>query len=169
VSASAVGQVAADASVWIARVGGLVVAVLGLHLLGVLRLGFLEREARALEASRRGGRRLGRAGTVLIGMGFAAGWTPCIGPILASILTVSATAGSVGDGMVLLAAYSLGMAVPFLLAALGLGQFLQAVPRIRRWLPVIERVSGALCLLLAALLISGWFQRLGGWLGGGAG
>jgi cytochrome c-type biogenesis protein len=167
VSASAIGQAAADATVWIARVGGAVVAVLGLHLLGVVRLSFLEREARALEASRRGGRRLGRAGTVLIGMGFAAGWTPCIGPILASILTLSATAGSAGDGMLLLGSYSLGMAVPFLVTAFALGQFLQAAPRFRRWLPVVERVSGGLCLLLAALLLSGWFERLGVWLGGG--
>jgi cytochrome c-type biogenesis protein len=167
VSASAIGQAAADATVWIARVGGVVVAVLGLHLLGVVRLSFLDREARALEASRRGGRRLGRAGTVLIGMGFAAGWTPCIGPILASILTLSAAAGSAGDGVFLLASYSLGMAVPFLVTAFALGQFLQAAPRFRRWLPTVERVSGGLCLLLAALLVSGWFGRLGVWLGGG--
>jgi cytochrome c-type biogenesis protein len=167
VSASAIGQAAADATVWIARVGGVVVAILGLHLLGVVRLSFLEREARALEASRRGGRKLGRAGTVLIGMGFAAGWTPCIGPILASILTLSATAGSAGDGMLLLGSYSLGMAVPFLVTAFALGQFLQAAPRFRRWLPAVERFSGGLCLLLAALLVSGWFGRLGVWLGGG--
>jgi cytochrome c-type biogenesis protein len=167
VSASAIGHAAADATVWIARVGGAVVAVLGLHLLGVVRLSFLQREARALEASRRGGRRLGRAGTILIGMGFAAGWTPCIGPILASILTLSATAGSAGQGVLLLGSYSLGMAVPFLVAAFTLGHFLQAAPRFRRWLPVVERVSGGLCLLLAALLLSGWFERLGVWLGGG--
>jgi cytochrome c-type biogenesis protein len=167
VSAGAVGQVATGAGVWIARVGGVVVALLGLHLLGVVRWSFLQREARALDASRRGGRRLGRAGTALIGMGFAAGWTPCIGPILASILTVSATTGSVGDGLVLLASYSLGMAVPFLVAALALGQFIHAAPRFRRWLPVVERVSGVLCLGLAALLLSGWFERLGVWLGGG--
>jgi cytochrome c-type biogenesis protein len=167
ISAGAVGQVATGASVWIARVGGVVVALLGLHLLGVVRWSFLQREARALEASRRGGSRLGRAGTVLIGMGFAAGWTPCIGPILASILTVSASTGSVGDGLVLLASYSLGMAIPFLVAALALGQFLQAAPRLRRWLPVVERVSGVLCLGLAALLLSGWFERLGVWLSSG--
>lgn len=161
-SASAIGQVLDDFTTWIARVGGVVVAIFGLHLLGVFRIPLLYREARAFNS----GMRAGRAGTFLIGMGFAAGWTPCIGPVLAAILTLSATSASVWGGLGLLGSYSVGMAIPFLLAALLLGQFFRASQRIRRHLPVLERASGVLCLIIAVLLVSGALERLNQWFGG---
>jgi cytochrome c-type biogenesis protein len=103
---------------------------------------------------------LGYLGTVLVGVTFGAGWTPCIGPVLGGILTLAITSGSVSSGIGLLLVYSLGLAIPFLLAALLLERFLGGTRRIGRWLPWVSRISGILLLILGVLMFTGTFTRL---------
>jgi len=164
-SATAVGALFGQYGEWIARIGGVIVLILGLHVLGILRLPGLDRDTRLLGRFS-GGRRLGRAGTFLVGMAFGAGWTPCIGPVLAGILTLAATTGSLAQGLTLLATYSAGLAIPFMLATVALGRFLTTSRRFRKAMPWIERTSGALLLLLAVLLLTGSLTTLSGWLSG---
>ncbi|MGH7535719.1 MAG: cytochrome c biogenesis protein CcdA, partial [Gemmatimonadales bacterium] len=156
------GAALADQRVWLTRAGGVVLVVLGLHLIGVFRIRAAEREVKFLGM---GGGRAGYLGAFLVGVAFAAGWSPCVGPVLAGILTFAASGGSSVDSAVLLGAYSAGLAVPFLLAALSLDRFLVWSGRLRNsWLPVAERVSGALVLTVGVLLFTGVFTRLAGWL-----
>lgn len=155
-SATALGQLFYDYRTWIARLGGVFLAILGLHLLGVFRLPFADRELRHHFDDRPAG----YGGTFLIGIAFGAGWTPCIGPALASILTLTAASASVGEGMGLLAVYSLGLAIPFLVATVMLDRFMAGSPRIRQWLPRLERVSGVLILVIAVLLLTDAMSRL---------
>jgi cytochrome c-type biogenesis protein len=157
-SATLLGGVLQEHRVWISRIGGVILALLGLHLLGLLRLPFADRDARFDFA----GRPAGHAGTFLIGMAFGAGWTPCIGPALAAILTLAATTASVSEGMLLLAVYSLGLAIPFLAAKLALDRFMARSSRLRAWLPRLQVASGVLVLVLAVLLLTDSFSRLAG-------
>ena len=103
-------------------------------------------------------------GSVLVGMAFGAGWTPCIGPILGAILSMATVETDVARGMGLLAAYSAGLAVPFLLAALAVDSFLDWFQRFRKYLPWVMRVSGMLLILVGMLMVSGEFTRMAGWL-----
>ncbi len=160
--ATALGRALNYHQVWLQRVGGVLIIVFGLYLLGVFKLGFLERESR-LQLERKP---LGYFGTVVVGMAFAAGWTPCIGPILGGILTLAGTQADVGRGTQLLAAYSAGLALPFLAAAWAVDAFIDWFQRFRKWLPWVQRASGALLLLVGVLLVSGEFTRLAGWLQG---
>ena len=165
------GAALADNREWLTRAGGVVLVVLGLHLVGVLRIRAADKEVRFLEMGRGAARlrglsgRAGYAGAFLVGVAFAAGWSPCVGPVLAGILTMAAAGGSTLDAAVLLAAYSAGLAIPFLAAALALDRFLAWSSRLRHsWLPVAERVSGALVLAIGILLVTGVFSRLASWL-----
>ena len=156
------GAALADNREWLTRAGGVVLVLLGLHLVGVLRIRAADREVRLLEMGRG---RAGYAGAFLVGVAFAAGWSPCVGPVLAGILTMAAAGGSTLHAAVLLAAYSAGLAVPFLAAALALDRFLAWSARLRHsWLPVAERVSGALVLAIGVLMLTGLFSRLASWL-----
>jgi len=147
---------------WIERVGGAVIIVLGLHLSGLLRLAPLLRERRVHLADKPAG----YLGTIGVGVAFGAGWTPCLGPILAALITYGATRETMWAGMGLLSVYSLGLAVPFLLAALALDRFLQAFQGFRRWMPVLEKASGLLLVFLGFLLLTGRMTVLAGWLAG---
>lgn len=155
-SATFLGSLFNYASRWVERVGGVLLIVFGLYLLGLLRLPGATREWRV----HLGNKPLGYFGTVLVGVTFGAGWTPCIGPVLGGILTLAATRGSVGDGVGLLLVYSLGLAIPFLLAALLLEHFLGSVRKVGPWFPWISRASGALLLVLGVLLFTGSFATL---------
>jgi cytochrome c-type biogenesis protein len=155
-SATALGGWLQEYRIWIARIGGMLLAVLGLHLLGLLRIPFADRTI----AFDLGGRSLGRTGTFLIGMAFGAGWTPCIGPALASILTIAAVDATMREGIGLLAIYSLGLAVPFLLAMVLVDRFMSESSRFRAWLPRVQQASGALVLLIAVLLLTNSLSRL---------
>jgi cytochrome c-type biogenesis protein len=161
-TASALGVLLLHSQVWIGRVGGVVVILFGLYLLGVLRPGFLMRE-RKLQLARKP---LGYLGSAFVGMTFGAAWTPCIGPILGAILTLAAAQASVGHGAALLATYSLGLAVPFVATALALDRFLLWFQRFRPHAAWVERVAGALLILLGLLLLSDRFTLLAGWLQG---
>jgi cytochrome c-type biogenesis protein len=159
-SASFLGQFFKVYEVWIARIGGLVIMILGLHLAGALRLTPLMREKRVHLHDKPAG----YLGTVGVGAAFGAGWTPCIGPVLGAILTFAASQDHFWSGVGLLFVYSLGLAVPFLLSALALDAFLGAFARFRRFLPVIQVAAGVLLVILGLLLMTGTFSALSGYL-----
>ena len=159
-SATALGRVLKYYEVWFQRIGGALIILFGLYCLGVLKLGFFDQEAR-LHLERKP---LGYLGSVLVGMTFAAGWTPCIGPILGGIFTLAATEASLGRGMVLLGSYSLGLALPFLVAAFAVETFLAWFQRFRRHMRWVQRVSGVLLIFVGLLLMTGQFTRLAAWL-----
>lgn len=155
-SATFLGSFLAWASRGVEIGGGVLLVLFGLYLLGWLRLPGAEREWRMHLADKP----VGYLGTVLVGVTFGAGWTPCIGPVLGGILTLAATRGTLGEGMGLLAMYSAGLAVPFLLSTVLLERFLSGFKRLRRWLPWINRTSGVLMLLLGVLMLTGQFTWL---------
>ena len=161
-SASVLGALLLRSQVWIARAGGILVILFGCYLLGILRPGFLVRERRIHLARKP----LGLVGSSVAGIVFGAAWTPCIGPILGAILTLAATRSSVTQGTLLLAIYSLGLALPFLLTAFALDRFLVWFQRFRPFLVWVERVSGVLLILLGILLVTDRFTLLANWLQG---
>jgi cytochrome c-type biogenesis protein len=159
-SATLIGQVLKVYQDWIARIGGLMIIVFGLHLLGVFRIGTLMRERRVhLTRSP-----AGYAGAAVAGAAFGAGWTPCLGPVLGALLTYASARATLTGGMALLGSYALGLAVPFLIAAAATGFFLRASQRMRGLLPVLEKASGVVLVFVGLLLVSGTFTVLSGWL-----
>ncbi len=161
-SATALGRALNYYQVWLQRVGGVLIILFGLLCLGVFSPRLLNQERR-LQLDRKP---VGYLGSALVGMAFAAGWTPCIGPVLGGILGLAATSADVSRGMLLLAAYSAGLALPFLIAAVAIESFLAWFQRFRRFLPWVMRISGALLVLVGMLLVTGEFTRLAGWLQG---
>jgi len=161
-SATLIGRLLFTYRVWISRIGGLLMLAFGLYLLGVFKVGAFSRERRIHLTDKP----LGYLGTVVVGFAFGAGWTPCIGPILGSILTYAATQGEVSRGVVLLGAYSLGLAVPFVLAAVAIERFLVAFNAIKRHMVWVTRVSGALLVVVALLMITDYMSVLTGALRG---
>ena len=159
-SASFLGAFLRYYEVWIARIGGAVIIVLGLHLMGVFRIAPLMRERRIHVNDRPAG----YIGTVGVGAAFGAGWTPCIGPILGAILTLAGTQDTVWAGVSLLSVYSLGLAIPFLISALALDWFLGVFSRFRRFLPMVEKVSGVILIVLGVLLATGQLTILSTYL-----
>jgi cytochrome c-type biogenesis protein len=159
-TATGLGRALNQYQAWMQRVGGVLIIAFGLVCLGVVRADFLMRERRVQMDEKP----VGYLGSLLVGMAFAAGWTPCIGPVLGAILGLAATTSDLGRGTLLLVAYSAGLAVPFLLAALALESFLGWFQRFRRYLPWVMRVSGALLVFVGILMVTGEFTRLAGWL-----
>lgn len=161
-TASSVGRLLQFHQVWLERFGGVLIIFFGLYLLGAFRLGALARERRVHIQNKP----LGYAGSVLVGVAFGAGWTPCIGPILGAILMYAGTQGSMTQGIVLLLFYSLGLAIPFLVAALAVERFIKWFQRYRQYMPLVTKVSGGILLFLGLLLLSGYFSLLASWLQG---
>jgi cytochrome c-type biogenesis protein len=158
-SATYLGQLLLRYQDWIARLGGVLIIIFGLHLLGAFRITGLLRERRLqLEL-----RPAGYFGAALAGIVFAAGWTPCIGPVLGALLTYASARATMTGGLVLLGGYALGLAVPFLLAAVATGAFLGASRRFRRLIPVVEKLSGAVLVVAGILLVTGSFTVLSGY------
>ena len=159
-SATALGRVLKYYDVWFQRIGGVLIILFGLVCLDVIKVGFLKQEKRFhLED-----KPVGFLGSALVGMAFGAGWTPCIGPILGSVLGLAATEADLSRGILLLAFYSAGLALPFILAALALDRFFVWFQKFRRYLPWVLRVSGVLLILVGILMVTGGFTRLAGWL-----
>lgn len=158
-SASLLGQWLEASRAWIERVGGAVLVLFGLWMLGVLRIGALQKDARVHLREKPAG----LAGSALVGAAFAAGWTPCVGPVLSAILVLAGRSGSVAQGTGLLAAYSLGFALPLLACALAAERALGALNRVKPYLPAVERATGAVLVLLGLVLMSGWYSRLATW------
>lgn len=159
-SASFLGQLFNAYETWIARIGGVIIIVLGLHLVGFFKISALLRERRVHLADKPAG----KIGTLAVGAAFGAGWTPCIGPVLGGILTLAGTRETIWSGVGLLGVYSLGLAIPFMVSALALDWFLETFQRFRRFIPVMEKASGGLLVALGLLLVTGNFTALSGYL-----
>jgi cytochrome c-type biogenesis protein len=157
--ASAIGQLLRAHMSLLAQVAGIFIILMGLNFLGVFRLGFLSREARYHAA-----KPAGLFGAYAVGLAFAFGWTPCIGPVLASILTIAASEQDVARGAGLLAVYSLGLGIPFLLAAAGVGTFLSFLAGFRRHLRKVEQAMGGLLVVTGVMFLTGTMQEMSYWL-----
>jgi cytochrome c-type biogenesis protein len=159
-AASAIGQFFLQQQALFSRIAGAVIILFGLHTMGVLRIEWLYKEKR-VHTSRRP---TGLIGAGLVGVAFAFGWTPCLGPILAGILAIAGSQETVGQGVRLLSSYSLGLGVPFLATALMIDRFFGAMGRIRRYYHAIELVSGALLVVIGLLIFTGKFTVIAKWL-----
>lgn len=158
-SATWLGSLLQQHSGTIRKIGGLLIVVFGIHVTGLVPLGLLLGERRLRVRHKPAG----YAGSFLVGLVFAAGWTPCIGPILASILMVAATEARVVQGIVLLLCYSLGLGIPFLISSLALHQFLVLFNRFKRFIRLFEIVTGVMLILVGVLLYTNWLSRLSGY------
>jgi cytochrome c-type biogenesis protein len=134
---------------------------MGLHFLGVVRIGFLNRQWRSELGDTKN---LGYGGAFLIGLAFAFGWTPCVGPILAAILFTAAGTDTAGQGAILLTSYGVGMTLPFILAAAFVGPFMALMSRFRRHLGTVERVTGAALVIFGVLIATNAMNYIGEWM-----
>jgi cytochrome c-type biogenesis protein len=159
-TATALGQVLNYQRLWISRVGGVLIIVFGLYMLGVFNVAAFSRERRFHIANKP----VGYLGTFLVGIAFGAGWTPCIGPILGSILTYAASEPGIGRGVGLLLAYSLGLAIPFLVAAIALERFMGFFQRMKRHMLWVTRTSGVLLIAIGVLMVTNYFTILASYL-----
>ena len=159
-SATAVGGFLMKWLSVIGKIAGVVIILFGLHMMGVLRIGWLYAEKRVQTAKKPAG----FFGAMLLGIAFAFGWTPCIGPILAAILAVAAAQESVGQGVKLLAVYSLGLGVPFIATSLAINKFFAASARIRKHYHAIEVVSGVLLVVVGVLIFTNRFTIIAQYL-----
>jgi cytochrome c-type biogenesis protein len=150
-SATAIGKFMFAKLPLLSKIAGVILIVFGLHTMGVFRLAFLETEKRVHSQRKPAG----PLGAMLVGVAFAFGWTPCIGPILGGILAIAGSKNSVGEGILLLAVYSLGLGIPFLLTSLAINQFFGAAKKIRRYYHGIEVASGVLLIAIGVLIITG--------------
>ena len=158
--ATSVGQITRQYYSILTRIAGVVIIIFGLHLTGIFKIKALYADKRMHEV--KGGSTA--LGAFVVGFAFAFGWTPCIGPILATILAFAASQDTVMRGVLLLAVYSAGLAVPFLLTSLGVDRFLAFYTRFRRHLHTVEVVSGVLLILIGALVLTRHFTVLSGYL-----
>ena len=159
-SVSTIGLQVSDHLTLLSRIAGVVIVVLGLHLLGGFRLA-LPHGRGAFPYAPASGK---HSGAFAVGLAFGFGWTPCVGPVLTSILLLAGTEASVGRGAALLAAYAAGIGVPFVAAALATGPFLATVARFRASLGVIEKAMGLLLVGTGLLIFAGAMPAIGGWL-----
>lgn len=143
----------------LATLAGIVIILFGLHFLGVFRIGVLDRQMRHQGPAMASG----PLGGFLLGLAFAVGWTPCIGPVLAAILAVASNQESAQEGALLLAVYSAGLGVPFILAGLAIGPFLGFFEKFRRHLGIVEKIMGLVLVLTGLLFITGQFTRIAFW------
>jgi cytochrome c-type biogenesis protein len=158
-SFSAAGQFLFDYRDWIRRIGGVLILVFGLYIAGWLPIAIFTR-SKQLQLKQKPA---GYLGSLVVGFTFAIGWTPCVGPILGSILSLAGTTETVGRGVSLLIAYSAGLGVPFLLSSFALGAFLKAFKRYRPFIPTVERAAGALLVVVGVLVFTNYYVVLNAW------
>ena len=158
-SFSAAGQVLFQYRDWIRRIGGLLIIVFGLYIAGLLNVGVFGRTQQWQIREKPAG----YVGSFLVGVTFAIGWTPCVGPILGSILTLASSETTVQQGIALLLAYSAGLGVPFLLSSIALGGFLRFFKRYRPFIPTVERAAGVLLVAVGILVITNYYVVLNTW------
>jgi cytochrome c-type biogenesis protein len=159
-TASAAGQFVREQLPLLAWIAGIFIILMGLHFLGLFRLAFMNSEKRYHQETRPAG----LIGAYGVGLAFAFGWTPCIGPVLAAICAVAASEDSVRRGALLLAIYSLGLGVPFIVAALGIGTFLSLLKRFARHLDLVEKAMGVLLVLAGVGFLTGLQRDFAYWL-----
>jgi cytochrome c-type biogenesis protein len=158
-SFSAAGQFLLDYRDWIRIAGGVLIVAFGLSIAGVLRVGLFGRTQQLQIRSKPAG----LVGSFLVGLTFAIGWTPCVGPILGSILTLASNDKTVGQGIALLLCYSAGLGLPFLLSSIALGSFLRFFKRYRPFIPTVERVAGVLLVAVGLLVATNYYVLLNSW------
>ena len=158
-SFSVAGQVLLDYRDWIRRVGGVLIVIFGLYIAGLLNFGPFSRTKQWQLREKP----TGYIGSFIVGLTFAIGWTPCVGPILGAILSLAGTAETVGRGIGLLVAYSAGLGVPFLLSAVGLGVFLRFFKRYRPFIPIVERAAGVILVVVGVLVFTNYYLVLNSW------
>ncbi len=158
-TATWLGQVLLSRMRLLGQIAGLILIAFGIHLIGIVKFNFLYRDKRFhnIEKPR------GLFGALVLGLAFAFGWTPCIGPILAGIMTIASTKETVAEGMFLLAVYSAGLGIPFLLTSLGLNKFLTFYGRFKKHFHVVEVASGVLVIAIGVLILTGSLARLATW------
>ncbi|MBA3342661.1 MAG: cytochrome c biogenesis protein CcdA [Gemmatimonadaceae bacterium] len=161
-TATMLGQMMLAWRDWISRIGGVLIILFGLYMLGVFRMAFLGRERRVYLATKPAG----YAGSVLVGVAFGAGWTPCIGPILGAVLIYTSSSADLNRGLALLLFYSIGLALPFFLAAVAVSRFISLFTLLRRHMVWITRVSGVLLVVVGLLMVTSEFERLSIYLQG---
>lgn len=159
-SATYLGSFLHENAAIIRKVGGVLLMLLGVHVTGLLPLRFLLGEKRISIRHKPAG----YAGSFLVGIVFAAGWTPCIGPILAAILAVAATEERVYQGVLLLLLYSLGLGVPFFLSALAMHRFLVVFNNFKKYIHICEIITGVFLIVIGVLIYSNWLSRLSGYV-----
>jgi len=155
--ASAIGAVLFDLRPLLTQIGGVVVVIFGLHTLGIIRIPFLDMDTRRQVRPDPG---LGYLSSALMGVFFSAGWSPCVGPVLGAVLTLALDTGQLNRGIVLLSAYSAGLAIPFLLAALGIGRVTDLMRRHQRLIRGLSLATGALLIVIGILLFTGAISRI---------
>jgi cytochrome c-type biogenesis protein len=158
-SFSAAGQVLMDYRDIIRRVGGVLIVIFGLYIAGLLNFGPFSRTRQWQLREKPAG----YVGSFIVGLTFAIGWTPCVGPILGAILSLAGTAETVGRGVGLLVAYSAGLGVPFLLSAVALGVFLKFFKRYRPFIPIVERGAGVILVVVGVLVFTNYYLVLNAW------
>jgi cytochrome c-type biogenesis protein len=156
---SAAGQILLDYRDAIRRVGGVLIVIFGLYIAGLLNFGPFSRTTQWQLREKPAG----YVGSFIVGLTFAIGWTPCVGPILGAILSLAGTAETVGRGVGLLVAYSAGLGVPFLLSAVALGVFLKFFKRYRPFIPIVERGAGVILVVVGALVFTNYYLVLNAW------
>lgn len=161
-SATVLGRLLLAYRIWITRLGGALIVLFGLYLVGAVRVAAFDRERRVHLANKP----VGYLGSVFVGIAFGAGWTPCLGPILGAILTYTAATADLSRGLPLLLAYSLGLALPFLLAAVAVERFLATVTRFRPHLARVSQISGVLLIIVGILMMLDLFTVMGTYLQG---
>jgi cytochrome c-type biogenesis protein len=158
-TASVLGGLLRQYLQWLTVIAGLAIIVMGLHFLGLFKIAFLYREKRWSPA-----KPVGVWGGYVMGLAFAFGWTPCIGPVLAAVLTVAAGEATVARGAGLLAIYAAGLGLPFILAAFAMGPFTHFLARFRKHLGRVEKIVGVLLVLVGIAFLTGWLTRISFWL-----
>jgi cytochrome c-type biogenesis protein len=155
-AASVIGGLLFDVRDWISRIGGIVVIIFGLHTLGVIKIPFLNydtrRQARPKKSS--------YLSSGLMGVFFSAGWSPCVGPVLGAVLTLALNGGRVEQGVLLLSSYSIGLAIPFLLAALGIGKVTEMIRRHRKAIHYMSIATGVILVVVGIMLFTGTLAQL---------
>jgi len=154
---SAIGTMLYDFSPILSKIGGVIVILLGLHMTGVFRISFLDYDLRPQSDL---GRKRSYFSSALLGMFFSAGWSPCVGPVLGAILTLALNEGSIAKGLQLLTAYSAGLAIPFLLAALGIGWVTGIIRKYAKVMHYTEIIMGMILIIVGIMLFLGTFQQL---------
>jgi len=157
VATASLGRLLFDLRDILAKVGGVVVIIFGLHMIGVFRIKFLEYDTRVQQVP---DRKWGYLSSALMGVFFSAGWAPCVGPVLGAILTLSLNGGSVSTGVTLLTAYSAGLAIPFLIAALGVGWVSLTLRKYGKAMHYVEIVMGVILIIVGFMLFTGIFARI---------
>lgn len=159
-TASYLGQLLAENMIWIGRAAGVLIIIMGIHFLGIVRIPLLYREARFDGPAKP----IGYLGAFLMGLAFAFGWTPCVGPVLAAILMVAGTEEEIMSGVSLLASYAAGIGIPFLLVAIAIGPALKIMPGVKRHMGKIEKGIGVFLILTGVLFLTGGVADVAYWL-----